>query len=121
MLLASVNTRLTLVHVPFPVTLEEPIRDRTGALFGADVAQELARVRAALEPLAPPGMLIETHVLEGRIGQALLSFAEREQADLIALGTHGPGPVERFSVGSVAAAVLHEAACNVLVARPAPV
>ncbi|HEX6317149.1 MAG TPA: universal stress protein [Gemmatimonadaceae bacterium] len=118
MLLASVNTRFVLVHVPFPVTLEEPIRDRTGALFGADVAQELARVRTVLEPLAPPGMVIETRVLEGRIGQEVLSFAEREQADLIALGTHGAGPVERFFVGSVAAVVLHEAPCNVLVSRP---
>lgn len=120
MLLATTNTRFVLVHVPFPVTLPEPIRDRAGALFGADVAQEMQRVRAVLEPVAPPGMEIETRVLEGRIVRELLSIADREQADLIALGTHGAGAVERFFVGSVAAGVLRDAPCSVMVSRPAP-
>ncbi|HEX6965265.1 MAG TPA: universal stress protein, partial [Gemmatimonadaceae bacterium] len=47
--------------------------------------------------------------------------AEREHADLIALGSHGYGMWKRFMLGSVASKVLRLATCSVLVVRPAGV
>jgi nucleotide-binding universal stress UspA family protein len=49
----------------------------------------------------------------------LLREAEVEQASLIALGTHGRGRAAGILLGTVAARMLRDAACPVLIARAA--
>jgi nucleotide-binding universal stress UspA family protein len=44
--------------------------------------------------------------------------ATEEKVNLIVVGSHGPGALERLVLGSVAEAVLRKAACPVLVAGP---
>lgn len=53
-----------------------------------------------------------------RIAPAILEVAKTEQADLIALGTHGYSGFDRLLLGSVAEAVVHHAPVPVLVVRP---
>jgi len=118
LLFAGDRTRMILVHAPLPIHLLQVARDTAGALFGGDPAEYLARARAELDPFVPPGATIETRVIEGSVVRGVLALAESEQADLIAVGTHGPGAVERFFVGSVAAGLLHNVARPVLVAPP---
>ncbi len=118
LLFAGDRTRMLLVHAPLPIRLPQVTRDTAGALFGGDPEEYLARARGELDPFVPPGMTIETRVIEGTVVRGVLALAESEQADLIAVGTHGPGPVERFFVGSVAAGLLHNAARPVLVSPP---
>ncbi|MGE3467235.1 MAG: universal stress protein [Pyrinomonadaceae bacterium] len=60
---------------------------------------------------------IETEVLEGEPKDVILDEAERWDADLIVLGSHGYGDVKRFLLGSVAQAVTAHAPCSVLVVR----
>lgn len=62
----------------------------------------------------------EARVVEGRATDVLLAAAEQEQADLIAVGSHGGHRGVGIVFGSVATAMLHLAPCPVLVARPAP-
>ncbi|WP_433964874.1 universal stress protein [Tunturiibacter gelidiferens] len=51
--------------------------------------------------------------------EELIKQAAREvKADLIVVGSHGPGGVERLALGSVAEAVLHQATCPVLIVVP---
>jgi nucleotide-binding universal stress UspA family protein len=119
MLLASDDARLFLVHVPLPVDLAFTFRDAMGGITGGDVADHFQRLRDELEPYAPPGLVIETASLEGSVASAVLAFAEEAGADLVAAGTHGPGLVERFFVGSAATGILHGASCSALVS-PAP-
>ena len=47
---------------------------------------------------------------------AILDYAEEQQADLIVVGSRGLSAVKRFLLGSVASKVVHAAACSVLVA-----
>ncbi|MBV8530060.1 MAG: universal stress protein, partial [Candidatus Eremiobacteraeota bacterium] len=56
-------------------------------------------------------------VLLGAPHEEILKFAEREQADVIVMGTHGRSGVPRFFVGSVAEAVLRQSHCPVIVAK----
>lgn len=116
--LAGDNARVILMHVPWAVPLRHVIIDHTGALMGGDVSAHFARVRAELQPLVRNDMTIETRTMDGSVVSAVLSVAESESADLVAAGTHGRGPVERFFVGSVAAGLLHGARCPVLVSPP---
>jgi nucleotide-binding universal stress UspA family protein len=49
---------------------------------------------------------------------AILDYARRLPASLIAMATHGRTGIARVALGSVAAAVVHDAPCPVLVVRP---
>jgi nucleotide-binding universal stress UspA family protein len=66
-----------------------------------------------------PGILAEPVVLSGRPVSALVQFAERVGADLIATGSHGHGRIERFLLGSVSTGLVRNATCGVLVVPPA--
>ena len=118
LLFAGERATVFLVHAPLPVRLPHVTRDAAGALFGGDMRSYFDRVRAELDPFVPAGVTIETRMIEGSVVSGLLAVAESDHADLIAAGTHGPGPVERFFVGSVAAGLLHGATCPVLVSPP---
>jgi nucleotide-binding universal stress UspA family protein len=67
--------------------------------------------RAALQP--PPLEFI--HV--GKSGTEIVKAAKEWPADLIVVGSHGRGRVERLLLGSVAEVVVRHAACPVLVVR----
>ena len=60
---------------------------------------------------------------EVRVGtpvEAILSFAEEQNAELIVLGTHGRGPIKHLFLGTVAERVVRLAPCPVLtVGQPA--
>lgn len=58
-------------------------------------------------------------VVEGDVAPGLLSEIEREQATLVALGIRGRSRAAGMYLGSTTTALLREAPCSVLVARPA--
>ena len=64
---------------------------------------------------APPNVLIETIILNGKPVPAIIEFAERVGADLIAAGSHGHAPLERFLLGSVSTGLVRNSVCPVLV------
>lgn len=106
---------MTLLHVAplYPAFGEE----------GRETVQEqtemLNRARSLLRPSVTTNAQIDTKVEGGRTTEVIISEANKVNADLIAIGTHRPGFVERFFVGSVVSDVLHFAPVSVLVApRP---
>jgi nucleotide-binding universal stress UspA family protein len=60
----------------------------------------------------------EARVLEGFPASRLERAARDEQATLVAVGSHGHSRAVGILLGGVATTLLHEAPCNVLVARP---
>ena len=63
---------------------------------------------------------MQAEVLQGDlVAKRIIQFAERADADLVVLGTHGYGAVKRALVGGVASAVAREAQCAVLLVPPA--
>ena len=60
---------------------------------------------------------VSTKVVGGSPKQAILDEAEAFKSDLIVLGSHGGGRIERFLLGSVSLAVLTHAKCSVEIVR----
>lgn len=67
-----------------------------------------------------PGTNVTGVKLYGRAADRLPAYAQEVGADLIAMGSHRYSLVERIHLGSVSAAVVHDARCSVLVAPPEP-
>jgi nucleotide-binding universal stress UspA family protein len=59
-------------------------------------------------------------MLKGDPGDAILAYARRTHCDLIALGGHEQGLMDRILLGSVRTQILRGARCSVLIAPPRP-
>lgn len=70
------------------------------------------------EKLRAEGLRVTTEVVPGAVAETILAEAERTQADMIALSTHGRGGLARLLMGSVASQVVHGAHVPVLLIRP---
>ena len=64
-----------------------------------------------------PTLTVTTNVIEGSPKSVILEEAEKFGADLIVIGSHGGGAVERFLLGSVSQAVALHAKCSVEIVR----
>ena len=65
-----------------------------------------------------PELQVETAFDRGHAPTVLLAYADRVHADLIAVGQHGHGVVDRFLFGSVAQEMVRSAHCTVVVTPP---
>jgi nucleotide-binding universal stress UspA family protein len=52
------------------------------------------------------GVGVETAVVEGKPSREIVRYAENEGCDLIVMGTHGRGGIDRLLLGSVAESVI---------------
>jgi nucleotide-binding universal stress UspA family protein len=57
--------------------------------------------------LRQKGIEVKTHVAQGPVVTEIIDTAERENADLIAMASHGRTGLARVFYGSVAAGILH--------------
>jgi nucleotide-binding universal stress UspA family protein len=83
--------------------------------------REAADAAALLDARAgrlPGGVRVQTKMLVGRPGDAIVDEARQSAAGLVVLGTHGRGAVGRAILGSVAHEVLRTAPCPVLLVGP---
>ena len=62
---------------------------------------------------------IKTDILTGIPHKEVVAFAKKNKSDLVVIGSHGKGSVDRFLVGSNTERVLRKAGCPVLVVPPA--
>ena len=63
------------------------------------------------------GTIKETHLLEGRADEEIVTLAEEIGAGLIVMGSRGHGLLRRTLLGSVSEAVVRHAHCPVTVVR----
>jgi nucleotide-binding universal stress UspA family protein len=77
-------------------------------------AEELERFAAA----HGGGADFRRKVRTGNVREEILTELAEAGADLVLIGTHGLGGFDRFVIGSVAADVIREAPCSVLVIPP---
>ena len=78
--------------------------------------QDFIQKRIELSGLTIPRMSV--FIRTGRDYDQIVSFAEKEDADMIMIGHRGLSPMQRFFLGSVAAKVVAQAPCSVYVHRP---
>ena len=106
---------LHLVHVTprDRLRLDPWISDRE---YDDIVRHRFARFRARL--IVPPNVTIEQTTCSGDAARELIAHAQRQDADVIAAGSHGHGFVSRLVIGSVTTALLRAAKTAVLVVPP---
>jgi nucleotide-binding universal stress UspA family protein len=74
--------------------------------------------RFVLENRAETPLEVETAVLPGEARFEILEELRERPADLVMLGTHGRGGMDRLMLGSVASAITRKAPCSVLLISP---
>jgi nucleotide-binding universal stress UspA family protein len=79
-----------------------------------EARQRLARIAADDELSA---LTVEMVITSGATAQAIVDYAEKENVQLIVVGTHGRSGVAHFLMGSVAERVVRTAHCPVLTVR----
>ncbi|RQH01982.1 universal stress protein [Natrarchaeobius oligotrophus] len=67
-----------------------------------------------VEELAPDDVTVETAVLEGSPSRVIVEEATPLECDLVVMGTHGRGGIDRLLLGSVTERVVRSAAVPVL-------
>ncbi|MEP6947230.1 MAG: universal stress protein [Acidobacteriota bacterium] len=108
------KTPLNVRIDPMGVSEEFYARVDHDALKAAESAtQETAHILRKKQP----DINITTAVVEGSPKSVILDEAEAFGADLIIVGSHGNGMLERFLLGSVAQSVVLHASCSVEVVR----
>lgn len=98
-------------HVPYRGLLPA---DTVGAFLGEAEAAEAEWRRTQELPTA----LGKVELIEGSVEQVLTASLSRSGADLLALGAHARTGLHAAVVGSVAARLMREPPCDLLIARP---
>jgi len=88
----------------------EHVRD----MLGEEGEQALERVQ---ELAQPEGVGVETIVVDGSPSREIVHYAEDGGIDLIVMGTHGRGGIDRLLLGSVAERVVRASKVPVLTVR----
>ena len=113
-LLAS-NGTLTLAHAcPFG-----DVKAHEGDLVDLYRAGARAKLDQAVRDMRRrTRRRIDSVMLSGEPGDAILRYADRARCDLIALGGHEQGLMDRVLLGSVRTRVVRGAKCSILIAPP---
>jgi nucleotide-binding universal stress UspA family protein len=89
--------------------MEKAAQTSAKAILGAAAAKLAASLNQSVQ--------VTKEILSGSPRSAITEEADRWQADLIVMGSHGYGAWHRFLLGSVSQAVVSRAQCSVEVVR----
>jgi nucleotide-binding universal stress UspA family protein len=114
------SAELILVHILFPGPIVPGVAEPGFHIPAALKAmQETAEKR--LEDLSRQQMLenisVRTLVITGKPAYEIVNLADEENADIIAIATHGESGWQKFLFGSVTEKVIRMASCPVLTIR----
>ncbi|HEU0178031.1 MAG TPA: universal stress protein [Blastocatellia bacterium] len=116
---------ISVMEVPYAPTTETWVLPDNYYTELERVAKEqaAAAVKDAVERIKSgkaSGLEIVTKIISGSAREVILDEAERWDADLIVLGSHGYSGWQRFLLGSVSHAVAMRAHCSVEIVRQKP-
>ncbi len=110
--------RICLLHVapPDPDFVgydpgPQTVRDQLAEKF-RDEHRRIHEIRAELESR---GLAVTALLIQGPTVNKILEEIERQQADLVVMGSHGHGALHQLLMGSVSEGVLRKSPCPVLV------
>jgi len=102
-----------LLHI---VHTEEPPELYAGEFYYGIEDPNTDQMREMLEAVKPSDdtMQYEHHLITGKPATEIVNFADKNDIDLIVMGTHGRRGLGRLLMGSVSEAVVRRANCPVL-------
>jgi nucleotide-binding universal stress UspA family protein len=114
------DAEITLLNVLIPHSYsQKEIADPSLPWWDKDIAIAQAYLFRIAGDLRRSGAAVRTDiVIAENVASAIGDFASRENADLIAIATHGRGGLARMIRGSVADAVMHSTRMSMLVFKP---
>ncbi len=83
----------------------------------SEVTEAEGFVREAREMAEKKGLKVTTGTPVGTVYEIIINVAEKENVDLIVVGSHGRTGLKRLLMGSVAERVIGHASCTVLVVK----
>jgi nucleotide-binding universal stress UspA family protein len=115
------DARLTLLHaveIP-PILNQEPsvVEVDLPRFREAAAGEARRRLHNLIPEQARTYCTVETAVVEGRAYREILRQANQQQSDLVVMGVHGRGAIDRLVFGSTTHHVIRAAPCPVLVVR----
>ena len=111
---------LQVVTPAFSMTGTQPDQYELWVKANEQATQEAEEYLSALQgEFREKGIQAKTEIAYGAVIEAILTAAEREKADLIAMASHGRTGLEYVFYGSVAAGVLHRIDRPLLMIRSA--
>jgi len=110
------KAEVTLVHVvnPFYEIPQTGISGPTSFPISRLILEQREKQLEEFAIAELEGVPVRRVVYEGDPASQIVEFARAEPIDLIAMPTHGYGPLRRFLIGSNTAKVLHDTHCPVL-------
>ena len=108
----AMNSRLHLHHVVHELDTAHPLR----ALDDAE-KEGKEKLAAILTAEKKERLNLTSYVGFGAPANQIVEYAEKNDIDLIVMGTHGRSGLEKMWLGSVTEKVLRQAHCPVLVVR----
>ncbi|MDD3248254.1 MAG: universal stress protein [Methanosarcina sp.] len=83
-----------------------------------EIGKEGSEAVAEIEKMGKEtGVTVNSVLLQGNPAQEILDFAEKNDIDMIVLGTQGKAGIDRFLLGGVTEKVVRHAKAEVLVVR----
>lgn len=113
--LAESPAAVKVVHVLPDLAMTEPTEIWESIDYGLMRQRAEEALRERLD--AAPTRGVESKVVFGDPGQAIVDFAKENKAELIVLPSHGRSGLQRLLVGSVAERVVRLSECPVLVLK----
>jgi nucleotide-binding universal stress UspA family protein len=80
-----------------------------------ELREEKNKIREWIDDLKSKGIDVSGYMKEGDMVHGLLEFAEKHEADMLVIGTHGRGFVERMLLGSVAEGIIRHSTLPIVV------
>ena len=111
---ARLNLLEVIEEAPPPGVSRAPTSDGVPAEARKALERDLRRVLTARRA---SDVKVKISMRKGNVVQEILAQARTSRSDLIVIGTHGRGGVQRLVLGSVAEKVLRLATCPVLTVR----
>ena len=117
------GSRLVLLEVTLPPSATvEPLTGfyRTTPIEKVLREEEESRVylKRVAQRLRKRGLKVSTVTMPGDPGETIVSYAQKNEMDLIALSTHGRSGLVRLAFGSVADFVLKRSGLPILIRKP---
>lgn len=113
----AMNAKITVMHVIQPQPIAADVNVPYVPLeieLEKNAKEDLARI---VKEEVQEGVLVEQVMAFGLPSDCVIAQAQKENVDLIILGTHGRTGISRLLMGSTAENVIRHATCPVLVVK----
>lgn len=112
---------LTLLYVVDPMADYSRHRAYPGYTATDEFSSEREKGKHLLESIRdelPEETIVETEIIVGSPGSAIIEYADEHDVNQIVIGSHGKEGLARYLLGSVAETVVRRARVPVTVVRP---